>query len=141
MLRPSQTFRKRRGFTLVEVLAALLFMAIIIPVAMHGMSVASRAGILGQRKVAAMRVAERVLDEMLVTGQINSGSSTGTTAEGDTSYPWTLSSQTWSEDSLTELTVTVSFELQGNTYDVSVSTLYDPTAVSAAAAAAAGTSA
>jgi prepilin-type N-terminal cleavage/methylation domain-containing protein len=141
MRRSTQTFRKRRGFTLVEVLAALLFMAIIIPVAMHGMSVASRAGILGQRKVAAMRVAERVLDEMLVTGQINSGSSNGTTVEGDTSYPWTLSSQTWSEDSLTELTVTVSFELQGNTYDVSVSTLYDPTAVSAAAAAATGTAA
>ena len=38
------------GFTLAEVLAALLFLAILIPVTMHGVSVASRAGILGQRK-------------------------------------------------------------------------------------------
>lgn len=130
--------RASLGFTLVEVLAALLFMAIVIPVAMHGMSVASRAGILGQRKAAAMRVAERVMDEMLVTGQLNQASATGTIAEGDTSYPWSLTSDSWSEDSLTEVTVRVSFDVQGNTYDVSLSTLYDPTAVSAVAAAATG---
>ena len=36
---------RNRAFTLAEVLAALLFMAIVIPVALHGMSVASRAGV------------------------------------------------------------------------------------------------
>ena len=119
--------RRRRGFTLAEVLAALLFMAIVIPVTMEGMSVASRAGILGQRKAAAMRVAERLLNEMIVTGQVTSNAASGSTIDGDTTYPWTMRSEPWSADAMTEVTVRVSFIVQGGTFDVSASTLFDPT--------------
>ena len=38
------------GFTLAEVLAALVFMAILIPVALEGLSIASRAGEVAARK-------------------------------------------------------------------------------------------
>ena len=75
--------RRRAAFTLVEVLAALLMMAIIVPVAIEGMSVASRVAVLGQRKAAAMRVGERVLSELLVETQIQQASSSGTAYEGD----------------------------------------------------------
>jgi type II secretory pathway component PulJ len=125
---PEAFRRSRRGYTLAEVLAALLFMAIVIPVAMQGMSVASRAGMLGQRKAVAIRIAERVLNEMVVTGDLQQTSSSGTITEGDTSYPWTMESDNWSADSLTELTVHVQFLVQGNTYEVTASTLVDPTA-------------
>lgn len=116
----------RRGFTLVEVLAALLLMAIIIPVAMDGMSVASRAGILGQRKAAAMRVAELVLNELIVEGNTQQVSSSGNTAAGDTHYPWTMRSETWAEDAMMQMTVTVTFLVQGNPYEVSATTLLAP---------------
>lgn len=119
-----------KGFTLAEVLAALLFMAIVIPVAMQGMSVASRAGILGQRKAAAIRVAERVIAEQLLTGTLSATTSSGSIEEDDVTYPWTMTSETWPEDTMTEITVKVSFDLQGRTYDVSASTLYDPNASS-----------
>jgi prepilin-type N-terminal cleavage/methylation domain-containing protein len=115
-----------RGFTLAEVLAALMLMAIIIPVAMEGMSVASRVGVLGQRKAAAMRVAERIVNELIVEGQTQQTSASGTTADGEINYPWTMRSQTWSEDAMLELTVTVTFTVQGNEYDVSASTLVAP---------------
>jgi prepilin-type N-terminal cleavage/methylation domain-containing protein len=117
-----------RGFTLVELLAALLLMAIIIPVAMQGVSVASRAGVLGQRKAAAMRVADRVLNEIIVTGDSIRSSSSGTVTEGNAAYPWTLDTQTWPEDAMLQLTVTVTYTAQGNPYQVSLSTLIDPTA-------------
>jgi len=117
----------RRAFTLIEVLAALLMMAIVIPVAMEGMSVASRVGVLGQRKAAAMRVAERLLNELVIENQLQQNSSSGTTADGDTSYPWTMRSEAWSEDAMLQLTVTVNFVVRGNTYDVSVSTLVPAT--------------
>ena len=124
---------RTRAFTLAEVLAALLFMAILIPVAMHGMSVASRAGSLGQRKAAAMRIAERVLEEQIVSGQMATATPFGSIVEGDTTYPWTMRSDPWPEDtaiSLNVVTVRVEFTVQGNTYDVAASTLYDPNAVS-----------
>lgn len=122
----ADAFRRRcLGFTLAEVLAALMFMAIIIPVAMQGMSVATRAGVMGQRKATAIRIAERVLEEMVITGETAQTSSSGVIVEGDTTYPWTMESGNWSVDPLTELTVTVTFVVQGTSYEVSVSTLVD----------------
>jgi len=113
----------------VEVLAAMLVMAIVIPVAMEGMSIASRAGIAGVRKATAMRVAERVLNEQFVTGQLIQNTASGSVVEGDTTYPWSLDSVTWPQDAMTQITVTVTFTVQGTDYHVSVSTLFDPTTI------------
>ena len=124
---PRATKDPRRGFTLVEVLASLLLMAIVIPVAMEGMSVASRVGVLGQRKAAAMRVAERVLNELMIEEQTQQNSSSGTAGDGDTSYPWTMRVENWSEDAMQQMTVTVMFSVQGGTYEVSVTTLLPTT--------------
>ena len=121
------------AFTLAEVLAALLFMAILIPVTMHGVSVASRAGTLGQRKATAMRIAERVLDEQILSGQLATATPYGTISEGSMTYNWTLRSEPWPEDILimmNVITVRVEFSVQGSTYDVAVSTLHDPAVTS-----------
>jgi prepilin-type N-terminal cleavage/methylation domain-containing protein len=130
--RPSYTEPRRRsggrrGFTLVEVLASLLLMAIIIPVAMEGMSVASRAGVLGQRKAAAMRVAERVLNELVAEGQTQQSTDSGTAVDGDTAYSWTMRVENWSEDAMQQMTVAVTFQVQGNSYEVSATTLLPAT--------------
>jgi len=119
--------RFRRGFTLAEVLAALLLMAIIVPVALQGVQIASRAGTLGQRKAAAMRVAERVLNELIATGGLTQSTGSGTAAEGDQPYAWTMQTETWPEDAMNVVTVRVVFNVQGNDYNVSLSSLYDPT--------------
>ncbi len=120
------------GFTLAEVLAALLFMAILIPVGMEAVSVASRAGMLGQRKAIAMRIAERVLEEQIISGQVATAVPYGTIDEGDFSYPWTLKSEPWTGDdqsTMNVVTVRVEFTVQGSTFDVAVSTLHDPNVV------------
>ena len=126
-----QAGRGRLGFTLAEVLAALLLMAIVIPVALQGMSVVSRAAVLGQRKVAAMRVAERVLNEQLtlmVQGQAVQSSANGVETDGDTTYPWTLRTEPWPQDTMTQMTVLVTFTFRGTNYQMSASTLFDPNA-------------
>jgi prepilin-type N-terminal cleavage/methylation domain-containing protein len=122
------TGRDPRAFTLVEILAALLMMGIIIPVAMEGMSVASRVGVLGQRKAAAMRIAEQVLNTVIIEGNTTRASDSGTIDEGVFSYPWTLRSEPWTSEAMSQLTVTVSFTVQGNVYDVSATTLLAPAA-------------
>ena len=118
--------RLQAGFTLAEVLAALLFMAIVIPVAMQGLRIASRAGSVAERKAVAMRLAETKLNELIVTGQWQSSAQKGTVEEGLRSYSWTLQSEPWAEDGAMRLvTVHVSVPVSGQDYDVHVSTLVD----------------
>jgi type II secretory pathway component PulJ len=116
------------GFTLAEVLAALVFMAIVIPVALQGMRIASRAGSVAERKATAMRLAERKLNELIVTGEWQSAAQRGTVDEGFQSYNWTLNSEPWAEDgAMRVLTVNVVVPVQGRDYEVRLSTLVDAT--------------
>ena len=85
------------GFTLAEVLAALLFMAIVIPVAVQGLLIASRAGEVAQRKGEAARVAERILNENLITTNIVQTTQSGTISEGPLDYKWVLRNEPWSQ--------------------------------------------
>lgn len=114
------------GFTLAEVLAALVFMAIVIPVAVQGLRIASRAGSVSERKAVAARLAENKLNELIVTGQWQSASQQGTIEEGWQTYNWRLLSEPWSEDGAMRLvTVVVSVPVQGQDYDLQISTLVD----------------
>jgi hypothetical protein len=116
--------KSRDGFTLAEVMAALLFLAIVIPTAIEAMHVASLAGEVGARKGAAARVADRVLNESLVTTNWNGGLQSGTVTEGGLEFRWTLTSQGWSQDAtLQVLTSEVKFSAQGRDYEVKLDTL------------------
>src|SRR3990172_3451159 len=81
-------FRAIRAFTLIEVLAALTFMAIVIPVAVEGMRIASLAGVVAERKAVAIRIAERVLAEYTTGSSLQGSALTGTIEEGVIKYRW-----------------------------------------------------
>lgn len=118
--------RQQSGFTLAEVLAALAFMLIVLPVVVQGIQISSRAGQLGVRKAAAARIAERVLNELSVTGELVSGSRNGVLREGDREFNWRMSRQSWLEPDLDLVTVEVAFEVQGESYSVNLTTIVDP---------------
>lgn len=118
---------RRGGFTLAEVLAALVFMAIVIPVAVQGLRVANLAGQVGERKAVAIRIAERALNELVVTRQWQTASQEGRVQEGPVAYRWTMRLEPWNLGALRLLTVQVTFPAQGQDYDVRLSTLVDPT--------------
>ena len=115
--------KRSAAFTLAEVLAALLFMAIVIPVAIEALHVASLGGEVAVRKGEAARVADRILSEALVETNWNSGSQNGTTSEGADDFRWTLSSQNWPQDAMQLVTAEVTFTAQGHDYSVGLSTL------------------
>ena len=117
--------RCAEGFTLAEVLAALMFMAIVIPVAMQGLSIASRAGAVAERKREAVRVAERMLNETLVTTNWSQSAQSGVVKEMDREYQWNLRSDRWIESTMQLLTVEVTFPVQGKDYAVQLSTLVE----------------
>jgi type II secretory pathway pseudopilin PulG len=114
------------GFTLVEVLAALLFLAIVIPTAVEALHMATLSGEVAVRKSAAARVADRVLNESIVMTNWNSGTQSGTVTEGAQNFNWTLTSQTWPQDSMQLLTAEVKYSAQGKDYSVKLSTLANP---------------
>ena len=125
---PPVVKRACAGFTLAEVLAALLFIAIVIPVAVQGLRIASRAGVLSERKAVGARLAENKLNELIVTGQWQSTAQRGNIEEGLQSYPWRLEAEPWREDGAMRLvTVYVTVPVQGQGYEVHVSTLVDAT--------------
>ncbi|MDR3377830.1 MAG: hypothetical protein P4M10_04040 [Verrucomicrobiae bacterium] len=115
--------RTRAAFTLAEVLAALLFLAIVIPTAVEALHVASLAGEVAARKSEAARVADRVLNESLVTTNWTGGLQSGTVTEGILNFQWKLTSQNWPQDSMELLTVEVTYSAQGKDYSVHLSTL------------------
>jgi Tfp pilus assembly protein PilV len=117
--------RARAGFTLAEVLAAMLFMAIVIPVAVQGLRLASLAGEVGARKTVACRIAENVLNEAVITHTTERSYQSGTVKEGVVEYRWTLNVEPAGLDTLRTATVQVTFQAQGRDFDVSVSTLVD----------------
>jgi type II secretory pathway pseudopilin PulG len=117
------------GFTLAEVLAALMFMAIVVPVAIEGLHIASLAGAVAQRKGEAARIAQRVLTENLVTTNWSQSVQSGSTTEGQREFRWTLRSDPWTQDPtqnvLRQLSVDVTFTAQNREYTVRMSTLVD----------------
>jgi Tfp pilus assembly protein PilV len=117
------------GFTLAEVLAALLFMAIVIPVAIEGLHIASLAGTVAERKGEAARVARRLLTETLVTTNGDQSGQSGTVTEGQRQFRWTMRNDLWNQDPnqnvIRLLSVEVFFTAQNREYSVRMSTLMD----------------
>jgi type II secretory pathway pseudopilin PulG len=114
------------AFTLAEVLAALLFLALVIPAAVGALRVASLAGEVAARKSRAARVADRLLNESLVMTNWNRGTQSGMVTEGTQEFRWTLTSQNWPQDAMHLVTAEVKFSAQGHDYSVKLSTLADP---------------
>jgi Tfp pilus assembly protein PilV len=119
----SRERRRSQAFTLAEVLAAMLFLAIVIPAAVEALHVASLAGEVAARKGAAARIADRVLNESIVTTNWSSGVQSGATSEGALDFQWKLTSANWPQAPLQMLTAQVTFQAQGRDYSVALSTL------------------
>jgi Tfp pilus assembly protein PilV len=113
------------GFTLAEVLAALLFMAIVIPVALQGLRIANLAGQVAMRKSEATQVGERILNESMVTTNWNRSGMSGTVGDGAHQYRWMMRNEAWTQVPLRLVSVQVTFAVQGKDYDVRLSTLAD----------------
>ena len=117
--------RSRAGFTLAEVLAALVFMAIVIPVAVQGLRVANLSGQVAERKGVAARLADRLLNELVATGEWKQSAQSGTVQEDRGQYHWQLRNEVWAKDTMRQVSIQVTFAAQGQDYDVVLTTLVD----------------
>lgn len=115
--------RARGAFTFAEVLAAMLFMAIVIPVAMQGVQLANRAGVVAYRKSVATRLADQKLNELLVTDTWQTAGQSGAFSGRYRDYRWQLRHEQWIDTNMKLIAVEVSYLVQNQEYEVRLSTL------------------
>ncbi len=138
--------RCRRAFTLVELLVALGLMAVIIPVIYQALNVATLAGEVSQRKAMAARIAERILNETIVTGQAQSAQS-GVEHSGAYDFRWVVKDEPWSQlgalvslnspngvnpagvsqNNIHQISVDVTYTAQNRDFSVNLATLINTT--------------
>ncbi len=92
------------GFTLAEVLAALMFMAIVVPVAVEALRVASLAGEISERKAEAARLADKALNEAIATAGAGQPLQGRTISQNGHQFSWTLHEGAWTDPSMELLT-------------------------------------
>lgn len=101
----------------------MAFLAIVIPVVVQCLSIASRAGEVATRKARAARIAQNVLNQSIITTNWSQSSQSGTVSEASEQYNWTLDNAAWNQDPMRQLTVNVKYSVQGQDYSVQLSTL------------------
>ena len=86
---------KKLAFTLIEALAVVALIAIVLPVALYGISMSTHAASLVSQRAMAARIAADKLTEMVVTSQAESGDAAGDIDVPPLVYHWTFHTQTW----------------------------------------------
>ena len=117
--------RMTRGFTLIEALAAVVFVAIVLPVVMQGFSVATSLGESAKRNAEAATLAHSVLSELAVTKAWQTGTLSGDFGEDHPSYAWKADLQSWDSSTLMQLNVHVLWTSGGREQVVTMSTLVE----------------
>ena len=116
-----------RAFTLVEVLAALLLIAIVLPVVMKGVSLATATASTAKRRTEASGLAESKLNELIATGTWQNGNLAGDFSPDWPDYKWQAVLANYASDTsgqnVQELDLTVTWTANNAEQSVLVSTL------------------
>lgn len=116
-----------RRFTLAEALIAAAFAAIVIPVAVNGVTTAGRAGVTAYRQREALRLGEQLLNEWVVTEEWQDEETEGDFGDDLPLYRWERSDEdVWEEDesvTMQKLILVVYYTVAGQEYQFSLTTL------------------
>ncbi len=121
--------KNNSGFTFAETLAAMLFMAIVVPVMVQGMTIANRAGVAAERQREAVELADRLLTELVLTDEWRDSEAEGDFGDDWPGYRWALNDGDWEEDAMQAVSVKVYFKVQGQELSVELTTLVEEAGV------------
>ena len=115
--------RTAQAFFLVELLATLVLCAVVLPVALEGISLATKTASLTKNKILAASLAENKLNELLHTEGWRDGDQQG---DFDPDYPqfhWQAQTADWQGTVVQQVSVEVSWEQFGHQRSVQILTL------------------
>lgn len=117
----------RRGFTFVELLATVVLIAVIMPVAMRSIGLCTRLGGQSRRQMEAASLAKAKLTELMVTGEWQDGNQRGQFDTKDwPGYEWSVTVSNWTDTTVRQLALTVSWRSVGRQRSVTLTTLMYP---------------
>lgn len=111
------------GFTLMEVLAAMALLALVLPVAMKGISIAVNLASDSTRKMTASRLAENRLSEAVLLEEWKTGDAKGDFGNEYPDFKWTLVTSNRSEAGLKQIDVAVAWKHRGYEKETVLTTL------------------
>ncbi len=133
------SLRRIYGFTFVEILAAMAFLGILMPVVISALLVGSRAASVSERSTIAMQLGENRLSQMMIGNEWTSESGRGDFGQDYPGYRWELSKAAWETSDVTELNLDVFYRVQGAEHEIRLTTLASETVAEAEATAASTT--
>ncbi len=118
--------RRRRGFTLMEVLAAMLLIGITLPAILNGISLATQGAAMAKHRVEAATLAEAKLNYLVVYSGSNIGADSGDFAlDNHPEYRWQVQTDTLNSNvtDMMVVMVTVTWTERGADRSLSVTSL------------------
>jgi prepilin-type N-terminal cleavage/methylation domain-containing protein len=114
------------GFTFIELLATVVLISLIMPVAMRSIGLCTRMAGLARKQVEAASLAKMKLTELTVTGDWQNGNQKGDFGTDWPGYQWNALVTNWTDTSVRQLDLTVSWQLAGSQRKITLSTLVYP---------------
>ena len=114
------------GFTFVELLATVVLIAVIMPVAMRSIGLCTRLAGQSRRQTEAASLARAKLTELTVSGEWQNGDQRGDFGTDWPGYEWSATVANWTETTVRQVDVTVSWQSAGHERQVTLSTLMYP---------------
>lgn len=115
--------RTARAFTFVEILAALFFLAILIPAIMGAITISTKAGETAEREAIAAELAQNKLSELSLDDAWMSADMSGNFGDDWPGLHWEAEHATWDYDAMELLTVRAYYTVRGREEKVQLSTL------------------
>lgn len=125
--RRERTVKRDRaaGFTFVELLATVVLLGIIMPVAMRTIGLCTRLAGQSRQRMEAASLASIKMTELIAAGDWETGARSGEFADWPT-YRWTVDVLNWTESTVRQIDVTVHWQAQGRPRQLVISTLVYP---------------
>jgi prepilin-type N-terminal cleavage/methylation domain-containing protein len=114
------------GFTFIELLATIVLIGIIMPVAMRSIGLCTRLGGHSRRQIEAATLARTKLTELTVSQDWKTGQKSGDFGSDWPGYLWTATVSNWTDSVVNQLDLTVSWQSQGQQLSLTFSTLVYP---------------
>lgn len=120
--------QSRTGFTLVEVLATILLIAIVLPVANKALINAAQLGDQARHRTEAANLARSKLSELIAGDEWDgNGPTSGNFGNDYPGYSWSFTVQAWPNDTqevgLEELDLTITWQSNGRQDSLTTSSL------------------